>query len=223
MKLLLMEDDTKLSQHLSESLGRQGFLVSPLGTKDELLERLRSPARYEVIVMDRLLGPSDSKAYLADIRQKWPSAALIVLSAINTPNERAEALDLGADDYLGKPFSTKELTARIRALLRRTSAPPENYLRVGNVILDSMRRLVSVDTRSETFPNREFALLRALAAEPAKVWSRAELLDSVWAQNLDIETNVVESTVANLRRRLNDLGADISIRNLRNTGYWIET
>lgn len=221
MKLLLIEDDKKLSEHLSESLKEHGFLVSQATTKEELTLTLRSSQRFEVIVMDRLLGSFDTKGLLQEMSEKWPESPKIVLSAISTPNERTDLLNLGADDYIGKPFSTQELIARIRVQLRRSSVPAGNFIQVGDLIIDSLRRVISVGDRAETLPSREFALLRTLAVDPSRIWSKEELLDYVWGQASNVETNVVESTVTNLRRRLEDLGANVSIRNMRNAGYWI--
>ncbi len=221
VKLLLIEDDLKLIEHLGESLRDQGFLVSPVSNRDELAEVIAAPLKVDFVVMDRLLGTVDTKPFMPELRRKWPDVPIVVLSAISTPNERTELLNLGADDYIGKPFSTQELVARIRALMRRTSAPVGNYVQVGNLILDSMKRIVSVGEKSAQLPTREFSLLRTLALDPSRIWSKDELLDYVWGQTADVDTNVVESTIANVRKRLSDLGADVSIRNLRNAGYWI--
>lgn len=223
MKLLLIEDDSKLTAHLIENFQRSGFSPVAVSTVEELRAMIDSPMRFDVIVMDRLLGTNDTKTLLPEIRRKWSSAALVILSAVSTPNERSELLDAGADDYIGKPFSTKELLSRIRALLRRIASPPENYVQVGNLILDSMRRTISVDSEVSTLPAREFTLLRALATDPTKVWPRSELLDYIWGQSADVDTNVVEATIANLRKRLTELKANVTIKNLRNAGYWIAT
>lgn len=221
MKLLLIEDDLKLIEHLSESLRDQSFLVSPVSNRDELLAVLAAPLRIDCIVMDRLLGTVDTKQFMPELRRKWPDVPIVVLSAISTPNERTELLNLGADDYIGKPFSTQELVARIRALMRRASVPVGNYVQIGNLILDSMKHSASVGEKSVHLPAREFSVLRTLALDPERIWSKDELLDYVWGQTADVDTNVVESTIANVRKRLGDLGADVSIRNLRNAGYWI--
>jgi DNA-binding response OmpR family regulator len=222
MKLLLVEDDAKLAGHLSANLREHGFLVSLLSDEPELQALIDDPPpRIDVIVLDRLLGSHDSKESLPAIRRRWPRTPILILSAISTPNERTELLNLGADDYLGKPFSTQELLARIRALLRRGSAPAGAYLKVGDLILDSVRRVMSVGDASEALPAKEFLLLRALCQEPGRIWNKHDLLDYVWGQAATVETNVVEATVTHLRRRLSDLGTPVSIRNMRNAGYWI--
>lgn len=221
MKLLLVEDDTKLAEHLSESLKDHGFLVTHLASQNELLEALQAPLKLDFILLDRLLGTFDTKTEIPAIRKKWPSVPLIVLSAISTPNERTDLLDLGVDDYIGKPFATHELVARMRALLRRSSVPVGNYLQVGNLIIDSIKHVISVGDKAEMLPTREFALLRTLAQDPSRIWSKDELLDYVWGQASSVDTNVVESTVTNVRKKLSELGANAVIRNMRNAGYWI--
>lgn len=222
MKLLLVEDDTKLAEHLVTNLREHGFFVTHVPDQMGLEAFLGNPSRIDIVVLDRLLGTFDSKMLLPKIRERWPQAPILVLSAISTPNERTDLLNLGADDYLSKPFSTQELVARIRATLRRTSAPASTYISIGNMIVDSVKRIVSVGDKHTTLPTKEFLLLRTLTQEAGRVWSKNELLDYVWGHASNVETNVVEATIANLRKKLSEVGAGVSIRNMRNAGYWIE-
>lgn len=221
MRLLLLEDDLKLALHLEDSFKDHGFLSIIVSSYKELCDTLKSPITVDFVIMDRILGTFDSKDLLPEIKNKWPSAPTIILSAISTPNERTDLINLGADDYIGKPFSTLELVARIRALLRRTSMPGGNYLQVGNVMIDSMKRIISVGNKTDCLPAREFSLLRTLAQDPNRIWSKEDLLDYIWGQSSAVETNVVESTVTNVRKKLEELGANVLIRNMRNAGYWI--
>lgn len=220
MRILLVEDDQKMTAHLEENFREQGFITTSLSSAEEVTEVLKSPLQVDVILMDRLLGPIDTKVFVPLVRKKWPQTPIIVLSAISTPNERTDLINLGADDYIGKPFSMQELIARIRASLRR-SAPPGNFLQVGNLIIDSVKHIIFVGDKSENLPAKEFGLLRTLALDTARVWSKDELLDYVWGQINEVETNVVESTIANVRRKLEGLGANVMIKNMRNMGYWI--
>jgi DNA-binding response OmpR family regulator len=221
MRLLLIEDDLKLSNHLADSLKNYGFTATQASTQEAIRELLLAPLKIDFILMDRLIDGFDMKQLFPELKRLWPSVPTIVISAISTPNERTELIDLGADDYLGKPFSTQELVARMKALLRRSSMPVGNYIRAGNLIIDSLKRIISVGNKTDSLPPREFALLRTLALDPNRIWSKDDLLDYVWGQGADIETNVVESTIANVRKKLVDLQADVSIRNMRNTGYWL--
>ena len=222
MKLLLVEDDSRLADHLKIGLRDQGFNIDHATCKEDLDQSLKYSDKIDFILMDRLLGAFDSKIMLPQIRKKWPTVPILILSAISTPNERAELINLGADDYLGKPFGTAELLARIRALIRRTSTPVGGYHQLGNLIIDSIKRIISVGEVSESIPAKEFLLLRALSQDTGKVWSKNDLLDYVWGQASEVDTNVVEATMANVRKKLTDIGATITIKNMRNTGYWIE-
>ncbi len=221
MKLMLIEDDPRMTEHLAENLKHQGILSLPIRSLAEIQDVVKSNAVVDFIVMDRLLENFDTKAVLPMLRQKWPGIPIIVISAISTPNERTDLINLGADDYLGKPFSTQELVARMKALLRRTSPSMGNFIQVGNLIIDSVRRCISVGEKQDTLPAREFTVLRALMVDPTRIWSKEELLDYVWGQVSGVETNVVEATIANIRKKLIDLQSDATIKNMRNVGYWI--
>jgi DNA-binding response OmpR family regulator len=223
MKLLLVEDDVKLVELLSGNLKEQGFLVSYAVAINQLFDFFNSDINFDIIVLDRLLQSIDTRDLIGQIKKKWPQAPILVLSAISTPNEKAELLNKGVDDYMGKPFSTQELIARIKALLRRTQQQPSTYVQIGNLVLDTITRTITVDGKADVLPTKEFLLLRVLSQDHKRIWSKTELLDYVWGQSSELETNVVESTMANLRKRIVDLKANITIRNMRNAGYWIES
>lgn len=223
MTILLVEDDFTLAKHLIANLKDHGMHIQHASSQAELDQCLLGPGRIDFVILDRLLGRNDSKNCLKKIKFKWPQAPIMILSAICTPNEKTDLINLGADDYMGKPFSTQELIARIGALNRRTSSTTGSYLQIGNVIIDFIKRIVSVESKTATLPAKEFLLLQTLVSEPGRVWSRSDLLDYVWGMAGNAQTNVVESTVTNLRRRLAEIGSSVSIQNSRNAGYWIET
>jgi DNA-binding response OmpR family regulator len=220
--VLVVEDDPKIGQHLISTLAQEGIAVSLASDKDEFESALTTKTDVEVVVLDRLLGSFDCKTWLPRIRRAWPDSRILVLSAINTPNERTELLNLGADDYHGKPFVTQEVIARVKALRRRAGSGPSPFVKIGNSVIDIVRRTLSVDGKEMTIPSKEFLLLRALSANPGRVMNKNQLLETVWGVDLETETNVVEATVTNLRRRLTELGSNIKVKNMRNVGYWIE-
>lgn len=221
-RLLFVEDDVKLGRHLLESLQAQGFDSTWATSVESLTDAFEQRRPYDLIVLDRMIGAIDTKDWIGRFRQAWPNAPILVLSAINTPAERTELINLGVDDYLGKPFSIQEVLARVGALLRRMGTAPSQYVAIGNTVIDQMKRLVLVQEKSEHLPAKEFLLLRTLASEPGRVWSKDALLDSVWGTSPNAETYVVEATITHLRRKLSDLGSALQIRNMRNAGYWIE-
>lgn len=223
MEILIIEDDQRLSNHLTKNLAAQGFNVRLAENKQQFENELQSNTFCEVILLDRLIGDTDAKHWLAKIRLKWPKIPILILSAISTPNERSDLINMGADDYLGKPFSTSELVARLKSLIRRSTPGSSDYLQVSELVLNTVARTISHGDATITLPSKEFLLLRILCREVGRVWSKRDLLDYVWGQqNLEIETNVVEATVTNLRKRLQELGTQVEIKNARSVGYWLE-
>lgn len=223
MKLTLIEDDHKLSEYLSAGLRNHGFHVSHFATKSDLEDLLRFPKATDIFVLDRLIGTKDTRDYLREIKSKYPKSPILILSAISTPEERTSLLNLGADDYLGKPFSMQELVARLKVLLRRNETASAQYLEIGNLILDLIKRSMQINGKQEVLTAKEFLLMRTLCQEPGRIWSKMDLLDGIWGQSAEVETNVVETTITNLRKKLAEAGSTVKIRNTRNAGYWIET
>ena len=221
-KILLIEDDKRLSDSLIKLFHLEGLATDPIESLADLDYLLNSQLKYETIVLDRILHGVDSKNYIHKIKARWPQTAILILSAINTPIERTELINLGADDYLGKPFSSSELLARLKSLQRRYSFASNQYITIGNTTIDLIRRSLSVNGKSETLPAKEFLVLKMLTNTIGKIFNKMDLLESIWGINLQTETNVVEATMANLRKKISQIDSDIKIKNSRNSGYWIE-
>lgn len=219
-RVLLAEDDLKLAPLIARSLENEGFSVVSASSAEELDSALDSDS-FSVLILDRLLGPVDTKALLPSLRQRLPQLPVLVISTINTPLERAEIINDGADDYLGKPFLTEELLARVRSLSRR-SPEATGRRRIGNAVLDLTNRCLSQGQKSESLPAREFMMLKTLSESQGRVLSRPELLELVWGNINHSETNLVEATVTNLRKRISVMDCGFQIKNQRNIGYWIE-
>ncbi len=218
-RLLVVEDEDKLLGHLVTTLTDESYSVFTCATFRELETMLSMPtAEFEVVVLDRLLNGRDSATLIPRIKDKTPDAKILILSAINTPAEKAAILDQGADDYLAKPFETNELLARLRVLTRR-SRP---VMKLGNLELDSESRAIKVAEQTIGLTNKEYILLRVMLRAPRKVFSKAFFSQQVWDMSSDVESNVIEVTINKLRRRLEDVGATVRIKNSRNNGYWIE-
>lgn len=222
MKILFIEDDSEISQFVTTYLNGKGCAVSVALNRSDIDHVLRSLEVFDCIILDRLIETVDTQRYLPDFRKKWPQTPIIILSAISTPEERTRLLELGADDYLGKPFSAHELYARVRARSKPPAELSEQFLKSGNTILDTLKRKAMVNQKELSLPSKEFLLLQILLKDSSRVWSKIDLLESIWGTYLNVESNVVETTIMNLRKKLADLGSNIVIKNSRNSGYWIE-
>lgn len=218
-RLLIVEDEPKLMEFLVARMKEEKFSVFTCESYRSLEQLLEFPnKRFDVIILDRLLHGKDSSELLARIKMEMPDIKVLILSAINTAREKAILLDLGADDYVAKPFDGDELVARIRVLLRRNQVK----VSLGNVSLNSHSRTMVVGSHEVALPNKEFVLLRTLLQAPRKVFNKAFLYERVWEMSAQVESNVVETTINKIRRRLIEVGATVEIKNSRNTGYWVE-
>mgnify|MGYP003345069558 CR=1 FL=1 len=203
-------------------LFRSWLDVTRAFSQEDLLEKQQGSENFDLLVLDRLLGRYDTREALPQIRALWPKAGILFLSAINTPSERAELIDLGADDYLGKPYVASELLARVRSLLRRNSERDKERRIVGRATFDLLSRRVFFGSKYEDLPAKEFVLLNMLSERPGRIVKREDLLVAVWGSSDLAGRNLVEAMVTNLRRRLENLDCGLSIRNQRNVGYWLE-
>ncbi len=225
MKILLVEDDEKVGSFLKEHLGKENYQVHLLVNADELDHFLvERPFIPDLIIIDRLLGNHDTKNDLKKIKARFKESRIMYLSALNIPAEKAALLDEGADDYMGKPFSLVEVQARVRALLRRKDDNQMGqYINVLDLIVDLRSRGVNCKGKKVELTNKEFSLLVNFAQNANKVFSKFQLLDIIWETNLDVESNVLEVTVMNLRKKLDEVQSEFKIHSKRNVGYWLET
>jgi len=224
MRVLVVEDEPAVARHLTESLRDMFDEVVPV----ERLEALDTLLNTEgadfpaVIILDRLIYGIDSAARISKIRTKWPNSKVLVLSAVGGPVEKGRILDAGADDYVSKPFSMEELSSRIRVLLRRPQNVSNPILALGNLVLNPLNQSVEVQKEKLELSRREFQLLSLLLNHPARVFSRIQLLDQIWDVQNYVESNVVEATVKNLRKKLESSKSNVKILSKRFMGYWIE-
>ncbi len=222
MHILVIEDDYKVQGFLRESL-QNDFTVTTFSSFPTDIEFNSLSSEPHTIILDRLLGNSDSKMQLPILKARFPNTFIIVLSAISNASERAELLDLGVDDYVGKPFSITELKARIRALTRRSSKVEQlNYVNLEGTILDFNQRHVTFENHKVSLSSKEYELFYVFAKNPGRVFSKFELMDKVWQANLEIESNVLEVTVMNIRRKLLEINSKLQVCSKRNIGYWLE-
>lgn len=227
MTIVLVEDESRVLTFLSEALRKEGHVVHPCETYESAVEALNGLGEgVDLLIMDRLLGRTDAISLIPLARTKCPNAKILVLSTINSPEQKAAALDLGADDYLGKPFQLVELSARVRSLSRRPtaeSARGEKFIFVAKDLqVNALEHKVTVSGKTVDLSNKEYLVLLTLIQHPGRVFNKFQLLDKVWDVQFDVESNVVEVTIKNLRRKLEGAGSQAEILSRRNIGYWIE-
>ncbi len=218
MKALLIEDDKKISSFVQKGLKEQGFTVESCDDGDDGYLRATTQA-YDVIVLDIMLPGRDGLSILRNLREQKNSVPVILLTARSALNERLEGLNLGADDYLCKPFFIEELTARIHAVTRRASGEPLNLLQCGDLVVNLVSREVSVGESAIDLTAREFSLLELLLRSPDRVYTRTQILEHVWGYDFDPQTNVVDVYIRRLRNKIKDLPGVPVIETVRGVGY----
>ena len=217
MKILLLEDDLETATALEKGLSLEGHIVRVAGRVCDALGCVAADA-FDVAVLDIAVPDGTGYDVLAALRALPRPIAVLMLTARGSVEDRVEGLDRGADDYLVKPFSFAELSARLRALDRRPR-PSATELRSGALTLDLMRRSASVHGDRLDLTPTEFSLLAALLRERGAPLSRRALLREVWGYEFDPGTNVVDVHVNRLRRKLEDRGLEEVIRTVRGSGY----
>ncbi|WP_416400131.1 response regulator transcription factor [Alicycliphilus denitrificans] len=217
MRILLIEDDPSLGSSLQSWLQMDGYAVDWLQRGDQAAAALATHA-YQCVLLDRGLPGLDGDAVLQALRGAGGAQArlpVIVITARDTLADRVQGLDLGADDYLVKPFDLEELSARVRAALRRGAAQHAPALRHGAVALDPAAKRATLDGEPVTLTAREFAVLQALMRHPTHILSRAQLEEALYGWGEEVESNAIEVHVYNLRRKLGSR----FIVTVRNQGY----
>ncbi|MFG2870769.1 response regulator transcription factor [Streptomyces sp. NPDC048338] len=222
-RILVAEDDEKQSRLIRVYLEREGNAVQVVADGRAALEKARS-GRPDLIVLDVMLPFVDGLDVCRILRAEGSEVPILLLTARSTEEDMLLGLDLGADDYLTKPYSPRELTARVRALLRRSrkggAATETALLRVGEVELDTARFEVRVAGRPVTLTSKEFAVLEALAREPGRVFTRAQIIERVFGFDRDVLERTVDAHVMNLRRKLEaDPGRPRHLETVYGRGY----
>jgi two-component system response regulator MprA/two-component system response regulator TrcR len=215
-RVLLVEDDRSISGFVEPELERLGFRVRCAYDGPSGLEEARR-FRPELVVLDIMLPRLDGVGVLKELRREGSKVPVVMLTARDTTLDKVHSLDLGADDYVTKPFEMDELLARIRALLRR--AEGEEILRVADLEVNTATREVRRGERDIDLTAREYDLLEFMARNPRRVLSREFLLSRVWDQEFGVTTNVVEVYIAYLRKKVDAPGEQKLIHTVRGAGY----
>ncbi|PRD55561.1 response regulator transcription factor [Phyllobacterium myrsinacearum] len=221
MRILLVEDEEAMALALMKMFAQQGCIMDHVTTIAMGEEALRSNV-HDVVLLDRNLPDGDGVTLLRSMRNIGVTTPVIVLSAFNGPLDRITGLDYGADDYIGKPFLSEELMARIRAAIRRSNFYSSNVISAGNVKLDLGNLDVIIDGRVMPFPRRETLVLKSLLARAGKTVLRQTIEEAVYGYGDEIQSNSLDSHVSRLRKRLMASKANIQIHGIRGIGYLLK-
>jgi two-component system copper resistance phosphate regulon response regulator CusR len=219
MRILVVEDDRKVASFISQGLTEEGHTVEVAKDGPTALELLVHGPPHDLVVLDVMLPGLDGFAVLRSARAQKVRAPVLMLTARDSVADKVAGLDLGADDYLTKPFSFDEFLARVRALLRRAEARREPILRVADLTLDPATRDVSRGVRRITLTAREHALLEYFMRNAGRVLTRPMLAEHVWGLDFDPESNIVDVYVGYLRRKVDGPGEPRLLHTVRGAGY----
>lgn len=222
-RILVVEDESSLAQILVDYLKRDGFLATAIGDGEEAMAELRQ-APPDLLLLDLMLPGMDGLSILRELRRS-SALPVILLTAKVEEIDRLIGLELGADDYVCKPYSPREVVARVKAVLRRLHPPPASAPTVGgsSIAIDTGAWQASINGHRLDLTPKEFRLLQALVAKPGRVFSRGQLLDAICEDNLDVSERAVDSHMKNLRRKLAQAMPDGEpIRSIYGVGFVFE-
>ena len=221
MRLLLAEDERSLSKAIITILEKNNYSADAVYDGEEALEYLKT-GNYDGLILDIMMPKRDGMDVLKALRNKGDRIPVLILSAKSEIDDKVLGLDCGANDYLTKPFSSRELLARIRAMTRTQTDQPSSKLQFGNITLDRATFELSSPAGSFRLANKEFQMLELLMCNPRNLISTERLMERIWGYDSEAEINVVWVYVSYLRKKLTALHADIQIKAKRNAGYSLE-
>ena len=220
MRILVVEDEVKAADYLRKGLGESGYVVEVAhnGIDGQFMAQ---ESEFDLVILDVMLPGIDGWQLLQIIRRK-SQVPVLFLTARDAVEDRVKGLELGADDYLVKPFSYAELLARVRTLLRRGPPREVEQFQVADLQLDVLRRRVARGAERIVLTNKEFALLQLLMERSGEVLSRTQIASQVWQMNFDSDTNVVDVAIRRLRAKVDDPFSPKLIHTVRGMGYTLE-
>ena len=221
VKVLVIEDERKIASFVRKGLEAQGFVVEHAPNGDEGYA-LATTRPYDAAVLDIMLPGRDGLSILRNLRERKISLPVILLTARSELNERLEGLNLGADDYLTKPFHIEELIARLHAVTRRAAGASQSMLAVADLKMNLLTREVTRGGTAIELTAREFSLLEHLMRSPGRVLTRVEICERVWDYNFDPGTNLVEVYIQRVRKKVDEGFANKLIETIRGVGYRIK-
>lgn len=221
MRILVVEDQPQIAGFIQAGLEESGFAVVTARTGEDGFD-LAINESFDAMLLDIMLPGRDGLSILRSLREKNVTIPIILLTARNELNERIEGLNLGADDYLTKPFFVEELVARLQALLRRASGTTLTKLQIDNLTLDLIKHEAKRGDRVIELSQREFALLEYLMRSPGRVFSRSQICEHVWNTHFDTGTNMVDVAMTRLRKKIEGSDEPKLIDTVRGVGYRIK-
>ena len=221
MRILLVEDEPDMAANIIQALGRQDIIVDHVASIAYASEAVLAGV-HDAVLLDRRLPDGDGLELLPVIRKHLKGVPIIVLSALRDSDNRVEGLELGADDYLGKPFTLDEMLARLRAVMRRSAVIAPDVIRVGNLSFDTQSRQAAVNDSRFALPRREMLILETLIRRAGRAITREGLLEAVFNFDDEIASNTIDAHISRLRKRLVDAGATVEICTLRGVGHLLK-
>lgn len=221
MRILLAEDEKELSRALVSILKHNNYSVDPVYNGEDALDYGLSEI-YDVIILDIMMPKMSGLMVLESLRKREIKTPILMLTAKAQIEDRISGLDLGADDYLSKPFAMGELLARIRALSRRKSEFTPNLITVGNISLNKETYELSNHQESIRLGNKEYQMLEMLMMNPKRLISTEQFMERIWGYEAEAEINVVWVYISYLRKKLSSLDASVKIKAVRGVGYTLE-
>jgi DNA-binding response OmpR family regulator len=218
MNLLIVDDDKEIIDFLKPSLKAEGFVIDTADNGDKGLYKAQIN-KYDLIILDNVLPQKTGLQVCSEIRNEGNNVPILILSAKSETETKAEFLNSGADDYVVKPFSLTELSARIKALLRRPKNIEHNIFQVNDLMLDTDSHTVMLGKKEVRLTMKEFSLLEYFMKNKNRVLSRGEILEHVWGSDADIFTNTIETHVVNLRRKIGQTTKKEFICTIPGMGY----
>lgn len=221
MRILVVEDEKEFTLLIRRGLTEDGYAVD-VAYDGEEGESLAESTPYDLIVLDIVLPRKDGFQVCTNLRKKGISSRVLMLTGRDAVSDRIRGLDCGADDYLVKPFDFGELSARVRALLRRNSGHASPIIQIGNIMLNTTARLVKCNDNNIDLNNKEYSILEYLVLNADMVITRQMIEDHVWNFNLDANSNLVDVYISRIRTKLGKPGDDF-IETVRGAGYRLKT
>ena len=221
MRLLIAEDDTRLLRSLTHILERERYLIDGVTNGEDALAYAET-SEYDGLVLDIMMPGLDGVTVLKRLRMKGVDTPALFLTARTEVSQRVEGLDAGADDYLPKPFSTSELLARVRAMLRRKDNYVPDLLTYNDVVLNRSTYELGYDNKTQTLSGKEFQIAEMMMQQPNSIIATEQFITHIWGWDSHVDTSVVWVHISNLRKKIDAVNAPIEIRFVRNAGYILE-